>query len=217
MKIETRNLCEAVLGWLARWGASRSGGWLETELRRDLKHKGARATDGFGPLVAGADVLEVDPPVASITDLLPVAVGRLASRAGVSREELARSFISGGIAGSTPVVSGTALPHARLPRVREPVLLVARSRRGVKLPSTERRPRPTRTAHAVFFLVGSQHEPRRHLRLLAELAARADEPTFLRRFVQIECAEALPQVILETRRRYPSQYPRRPARAIAEQ
>lgn len=80
----------------------------------------------------------------------------------------------------------------------------------MKLPSTERAPWPTRTAHAVFFLVGSQREPRRHLRLLAELAARADESTFLRRFIEVECAEALPQVILETERRHPSQYPRRP-------
>ncbi|MBW3571362.1 MAG: cation:proton antiporter [Gemmatimonadetes bacterium] len=65
---------------------------------------------------------------------------------------------------STEIVPGVALPHARLPGLPRPVLVVGVSRDGVPLPHGHR---PVRL---IFVLVSSAERAEEHLRSLAQIA-----------------------------------------------
>lgn len=85
---------------------------------------------------------------------------------------------------STEIVPGVALPHARLPGLPRPVLVLGVSRDGVPLPQGHR---PVRL---IFLLVSSAERAEEHLRSLAQIAQLLADPAETGRLLERYAPEA---------------------------
>jgi len=153
---------------------------LDLELRGIIKERGPRDTEVFDSLFAGARVIDLGHET-DFESLARRAAEVLALDVPVSAADLAEGFLQGTRLGATPVSHGAALPHVRLPQIKEPHLLLARVPGGVhfeklskSLASAE-----DEAVRAVFFLVGPDDDPGRHLRILAQMARRVDQDRFM--------------------------------------
>ena len=170
----------AIYHVFARLGRQRFEG-LDRELREILKEKGLREAEPFDELVAHAVVEDLPAPV-EFTELVRLASTRLGGVLGLRAEELEERFLAGTRIGMTPVSRGAALPHLRLSGIERPLLLMVRAPAGIRM---ERAGLPEGAAaaagpvQAVFFLVSPEGRPGPHLRMLARIASRIDDPGFL--------------------------------------
>ena len=168
----------AIYHWFERLGKRRFEG-LDTELRTILKEKGLREDDPFEEVVARAGVMDVRED-ATFDEITQNVAQMLEIRIPYAAEDIAREFKMGTHVGATPVARGIALPHIQVSRIRHPELVLVRSESGVIIPVEDV---PTNTeglaAHALFFLVSPEDDPRQHLRMLAQIAGRADEDDFI--------------------------------------
>jgi Kef-type K+ transport system membrane component KefB/mannitol/fructose-specific phosphotransferase system IIA component (Ntr-type) len=85
---------------------------------------------------------------------------------------------------STEIVPGVALPHARLPGLPRPVLVLGVSRDGVPLPHGHR------PARLIFLLVSSAERAEEHLRSLAQIAQLLADPAETGRLLERYAPEA---------------------------
>jgi Kef-type K+ transport system membrane component KefB/mannitol/fructose-specific phosphotransferase system IIA component (Ntr-type) len=85
---------------------------------------------------------------------------------------------------STEIVPGVALPHARLPGLPRPVLVLGVSRDGVPLPLGHR------PARLIFLLVSSAERAEEHLRSLAQIAQLLADPAETSRLLERYAPEA---------------------------
>jgi nucleotide-binding universal stress UspA family protein/mannitol/fructose-specific phosphotransferase system IIA component (Ntr-type) len=105
--------------------------------------------------------------------------------------------------GATPVARGIALPHIQDATVPRPELVLVRSPNGIPIPTGAADDTPDdtpdtdeRTAHALFFLVSPEHNPGQHLRILAQIAGRADDDGFLDAWLRAEDEQQLKEALL---------------------
>lgn len=171
---------------------------LEPELRQILKEKGLREEDPFEEVVARAPVIDREGP-ASFEEIAAEAAGLLARSVHVASEELERGLLEGTRLGMTPVSHGVVLPHLRLRTVETPSLVLARARGGIRVreEEAETREEPVRAA---FFLVSSEADPSQHLRLLAQLAGRADDEGFMGEWLAASNELELKEAVLRNER-----------------
>ena len=113
------------------------------------------------------------------------AVEGLAKKHPEHNDALTAGLIEAGRHGETPAASGIALPHMLLEGVKRYELVAARSRRGLHFPGVGS------PIHAVFVLLGSKDDPQQHLRMLAGIARRAEEPQFLKIWLGVDDTEKL--------------------------
>jgi amino acid transporter/mannitol/fructose-specific phosphotransferase system IIA component (Ntr-type) len=172
---------------------------LDTELREILKDRGPRDADPFDALFTGAGVIDVDGSV-DFESLAHQAAGRMAVDLPVPAAQLAEGFLQGTRVGATPVSHGAALPHVRLPEVAEPQLLLARVREGVRFEKLDVGLDPLDPVRAVFFLVGPQDDPGRHLRILAQIARRVDQDVFMPEWLEAEGQAQLKEALFRNER-----------------
>jgi len=92
--------------------------------------------------------------------------------------------------GETPAEAGIALPHLLMDEVQDFHLVIARSIHGIDFPMAHQ------AIHAVFILLGNRKDPTQHLRFLAEIARRAEIPSFIDRWIDAESEEALRELLL---------------------
>jgi amino acid transporter/mannitol/fructose-specific phosphotransferase system IIA component (Ntr-type) len=153
---------------------------LDTELREVLKDRGPRDADPFDAFFTGARVIDVGGSI-DFESLARQAAELLSQDLRVSAAELAEGFLQGTRVGGTPVSHGAALPHVRLEQIEEPCLLLARVSGGVRFESLGAALQPSEDdpVRAVFFLVGPDADPGRHLRILAQIARRVDQDVFM--------------------------------------
>lgn len=85
---------------------------------------------------------------------------------------------------STEIVPGVALPHARLPGLPRPVLVLGVSRDGVPLPHGHR------PARLLFVLVSPAERAEEHLRSLARIATVLSDPAETARLLERYAPEA---------------------------
>ena len=179
-----------------RLGQRRFDG-LDTELRGIMKERGLRANDPFDEVVATSEIMEAgeDTDFDAITHR---AAERLAPLVGLDAARIATQFLEGTRVGATPVTHGVALPHLRLPGISRPFLVVARSRRGLKIDVGDVMPSSMthRDVHAVFFLVSPAGDPALHLRILAQLAGCVEQAGFQEEWVSARSHQALREVLL---------------------
>jgi Kef-type K+ transport system membrane component KefB/mannitol/fructose-specific phosphotransferase system IIA component len=71
---------------------------------------------------------------------------------------------------STEITPGVVLPHARIPKLKEPMLFLGISSEGIEFPGA-RGP-----AHLIFLLLSPVEHPAEHLRNLAEIARLVSKP-----------------------------------------
>lgn len=167
----------AIYHWFERLGKRRFEG-LDTELRTILKEKGLREHDPFEEVVARAAVMDAkgqsfQEVTQCVSELLEIRIPGTAS-------EIADELMQGKFSGATPVADGIGLPHIQIAGLKRPELVLVRSTAGLKIPGDgDLSSEEVFTAHALFYLASPKEDPGQHLRILAQIAGRADEENFL--------------------------------------
>ena len=106
----------------------------------------------------------------------------LSGRVPHTIDEIEKQLLDRTHIGSTPVTHGVGLPHLRIDGIEHCEMVLVRSLPGIHIQFTD-----TLTGHevetqltAIFFLFSPEHDPSQHLRILAQIARRADDENFLR-------------------------------------
>ena len=186
----------AIYHWFKRLG-ERQYEDLDREFRTILKEKGLRADDPFEEVVVRAQVLELEADE-TFEDLIRKAASLLSDRLPVSSDKLVEGFLRGTRTGATPVAGGAALPHLYVPGISRPEMVLARARAGLNVGVVEGLggEEAIHEVHAVFMLVSPEDNPGLHLRMLAEIANRIDEPDFLENWLRARNAAHLKELLL---------------------
>ncbi len=174
---------------------------LDPELRSLLKEKGLREEDPFEDVVARAQTIEADDGM-SFESVVAQASELLAERLPCSTQRLQQGFLQGTLIGVTPVEHGVALPHLRMPDIEFPELLLVRSRNGIQIAIGDPlgTTQDSEPVYAMCFLVSGEHDPARHLRLLAQIASRVDQDDFQLAWLEAADPHALKEVLLRNER-----------------
>jgi mannitol/fructose-specific phosphotransferase system IIA component (Ntr-type) len=191
----------AIFHVFERLGRRRFGG-LDRELRDLMKEKGLRAEDPFDQVVARGYIVDHDTPV-RLGGVVKEAARLLARRLKVPPEVLEEGFGRGVRMGETPVAHGAALLHTRLPELEGSEMVLARCRAGVRSDVDERElsgPADSTPVRAVFFLVSGESDPGRHLRILAQIAGRVEDDTFMDGWLAASHEQALKETLLRDER-----------------
>lgn len=186
----------AIYHWFKRLG-ERQYEDLDREFRAILKEKGLRSDDPFDEVVARAQVIDLEAGE-TFDDLVRKAAILFSERLPLPSEKLAEGFLHGTRTGATPVAGGAALPHMHLPGIFRPEMVLARSRAGLKVGVTDALGgrEAIHEVHAVFMLVSPEDDPGQHLRMLAQLANRIDEPDFMENWLRALNAAHLKELLL---------------------
>ncbi len=157
---------------------------LDSELRGILKEKGLRKDDPFDQIVMRAKVFDFNREM-KFEELINYVSEWLSKIIPLTAEEIKNQFLEGTRIGATPVTRNIALPHFRLDAVPRTELTIVRCKPGVKItlidPLTHE-PEEEQTVRALFFLVSPENNPTQHLRILAQIAGRVDDDSFLPEF-----------------------------------
>jgi APA family basic amino acid/polyamine antiporter len=163
-----------------RLGRRRYAG-LDRELRDLMKEKGLRAEDPFDEVVARAAVLDYPEPV-RLEGVIQRASVLLERRLPVGTDALIEGIGRGVRSGGTPVAYGAALLHTRFPDIDTSEMVLVRCAEGVRVDLGDEdlaRQAAAVPIRAVFFLVSGEADPGRHLRILAQLAGRVEDESFM--------------------------------------
>ena len=185
----------AIYHMFERWGQRRHTG-LDVELRGILKEKGLRDEDPFDEIAARSLVIDLDRP-AEFEDIVRQVSKWLSERVPHTVDEIEKQLLDRTHIGSTPVTHGVGLPHLRIDGIEHCEMVLVRSLPGIHIQFTD-----PLTGHeveaqltAIFFLFSPEHDPSQHLRILAQIARRADDENFLREWHaasdEVELKEAL--------------------------
>jgi mannitol/fructose-specific phosphotransferase system IIA component (Ntr-type) len=189
-----------------------------TEMPKDKRPAPFHLDDeAFEQIVTRAFVIDSDGS-RGLEDLADEAARLLCLRMPAEVEIVARRFIEGVRMGTSPIANGVALPHLRLPEITAPEMVLVRSRKAIEIKTTNVFGKvSTADVFAIFCLVSPQNEPGQHLRVLADLASRADEPGFLLSWLHAGTVQELKEALVH-RERVLSVVVRRdvPAGALAE-
>lgn len=173
---------------------------LDIELREIIKDRGPRQADPFDALFAEAKVIDVEGRI-DFETLARQAGDALANGDGVTGEELAEGFLTGTRLGATPVSHGAALPHVRLDRIEHPSVLLARVSGGVEFEGVSKAMADdAEPVYAVFFLIGPDSDPGRHLRILAQMARRVDQDVFMPEWLGAEGPTQIKEALFRNER-----------------
>ena len=185
-----------------RLGRQRDEG-LERELREILKEKGLRTADPFEELITHSLVVDKEGPV-RFTELVHEVSEALSGRFGLPADGLADGFLKGTAAGATPTSHGVALPHLRLATLPEAAIVLVRAKEKIRMDVDVGAPglAPDGPIQAAFFLASPEGEPGRHLRVLAQIAARVDDETFLEEWLEASDEQELREVMLRDERMF---------------
>ena len=170
---------------------------LDTELREILKEKGLRAHDPFDEIVAKARVVDAAHG-STFEEITRIAAEELAAILPVTAQSLSEGFLHGTKVGATPVTSGVALPHLRLPNIEQPIMVIARSKDGLVIDVGDvfGGSHEEQSVHAIFFLISPEDDPSQHLRLLAQLAGHVDKEGFMARWLSAHSNQEMKEILL---------------------
>jgi mannitol/fructose-specific phosphotransferase system IIA component (Ntr-type) len=189
----------AVFHLFERLGRRRDPG-LDRELREVLKESAGQTRDPFADVVTDARVLDVG-EATEFEPLIWRTCSEVAKDTSLSTDVIAHRFLEEAKAGLTPVARGVALPHLRLEGLSTPLLYLVRTREAMHIPG----PDPLadegdREVHALFVLISPQRDVRGHLSLLARLAGRADDDSFMAAWLAAEGEQDLKEALLHDER-----------------
>ncbi len=191
----------AIFHVFERLGRRRFAG-LDRELRDILKEKGLRKQDPFDEVVARCVVLDYQ-GVVRLGDLVTKAAQRLSGRCKINAEDLAVGFGAGQLPGDAAIGRGAALLHTRLPGLESSELVLARCPAGVQIGEEKTLlagPGDGISVHMVICLVSGQGDAGRHLRILAQLASRAEDPDFIPTWLGAGDEQDLKEILLRNER-----------------
>ncbi len=162
---------------------------LRTELRQIMKERGLRGDDPFYKMVQNADFIEVGPEVDS-EEVIRRGADLLAQQSGISRDLIFGALLERNRLGETPADAGVALPHLLLNDVDGFHMVAIRSIQGLDFPMANQ------VIHAVFMLLGNRGTPTQHLRFLAAIARRAENPHFIDHWIAADSVDDLAELLL---------------------
>ncbi|NLX13789.1 MAG: amino acid permease [Phycisphaerales bacterium] len=178
---------------------------LDHEFREIMKEKGARDRDPFDDIVSRADLIE-----AEAGEPFEQVIRRVArcfiERLPLPIEEVERRFTESARFGIAPIAHGAVLPHFRSHLLEQSEMVLVRSRAGVCVPPASDDPvdgdadKVARKVNALFFLVSPESEPGRHLRILAQIAGRIEDESFLDAWLAARDHQKLKEVLLRDER-----------------
>ena len=166
-----------------------------------MKGRGPREADLFDEVFTKARVLDLPGPI-DFEDLATRASQWLAVDLPVPASQLVEGFLQGTRMGVTPVSHGAALPHLQLELLDRSYLLLARVREGVRFHGewdgvNRKSEVPIR---ALFFVISPKADPSQHLNILARLAERVDEESFMPEWLGAESDEQLTEALFRNER-----------------
>jgi len=181
----------------ARLGQQKLDAGLDPELRQIMREKGLRDEDPFEEVVANAAVLDLT-AATEFEDLAEQVSRLLASQVPATEGELVEGFLEGTRIGVTPVAKGVSLPHLRLFDLEQPVMVMVRSRPGVRVDVVDVHGEhsPEQPIHALFFLVSPEEDPKQHLRILAQIAEHVDRDDFMETWLGARNEQVLKETLL---------------------
>ncbi|MXW08964.1 MAG: amino acid permease [Gammaproteobacteria bacterium] len=183
-----------------RLGQQRNEG-LEGELLQILKEKGVRDADPFEQLMASSAVLDYQDAV-RFSELVDRASRVLSEQLGLDADSLAQGFFEDSGSGLTPVSQGVVLEHLRLDSIPGHRMVLARVHGGIEIDVGEPDvpPADDEPIQAAFFLASPDPDSGRHLRILAQIAGRVDDESFLTEWLEAEDNLELREVMLRDER-----------------
>ncbi len=188
---------------------------LDHELRAILDEKGLHEDDPLEDLVMDARLLDLE-DAPSFRDALrqacKAACGNCPVKAAGGQEACTGAGCVRGLGGDTllsrlvdetrqglmPVVNGAAMPHLRLGGLERPQLVLIRIRGGAPLDLDESvlHLEQSQRVYAIALLVSPVSDTGQHLRILAHLAGRFEEPSFLEHWMVDATEEDLKETLL---------------------
>ncbi len=155
---------------------------LDSELRGIMKEKGLRKDDPFEHVVSRAKVIDLNEEML-FEDVVAKAAKWLEKTIPLSAEVITEQIMEGTRIGATPVTKGVALPHFRAKEVSQTEMVLVRAKKGVMItlvnPITHEEEEEQKV-NAMFFLVSPDSNPAQHLRMLAQIAGRVEDDSFVK-------------------------------------
>ena len=170
----------AIYHMFERWGQKRYSG-LDAELRGILKEKGLRDEDPFDEVVARSLVIDLSGP-AEFEEVTRRVSEWLSGHVPHTADEIEKQLLDRTHMGATPVTHGVGLPHLRIDGIEHGEMVLVRANQGIHIQFTD--PLTDHTAEerltAIFYLFSPVKDPSQHLRILAQIARRVDDESFLK-------------------------------------
>lgn len=186
----------------ARLGQYRHPG-LREEFREIIKEKGLRAEDPYDEIIRRAPFLDVEDGD-KLEDALRRAAEKLTDRVQLRKERIVQRLTNTGRYGGAPLSHGAALLHFRTRRTEHSEMALIRAVNGlcIELPPDDESEGQQRSCnvYAVFVLISPEGRSGQHLRILAELAERVENETFMDTWRRIKSSERLKESLLRDAR-----------------
>lgn len=133
------------------------------------------------------DLVVLDIQTEGVEDTINTLVERLRGAGAVAdAEAVARALIEREASHSTSLGNGVALPHATVPGVNRPVVLIGRAPQGVRFDAADGEP-----VRLFFVLLSPMTEAGQHIKLLARIVRLVRRPGFVASLMEAESGEAL--------------------------
>lgn len=137
------------------------------------------------------DFVLLDLRTTGIEDTLAAVVDRLDHATGIgNRDAVLRALVERETTHSTSLGNGVALPHATVPGVDRPVVVVAIAPEGVHFADRESEP-----VRLFFVLLSPVAEAGTHIKLLARIVRLARRPGFVATLLEAESGQDLVESI----------------------
>ena len=142
----------------------------------------------------------VVPALSSTTKvgILEELAGHLArSREDLDEEQLARVLIDRESLASTAIGQGVAIPHGKLPQLKEILACLGRARGGVDFDSMDGKP-----TYLFFVMVAPENSAGAHLKALARISRVFKDESFRNRLLSAPDADSIFEMIREEDEKY---------------
>jgi len=116
---------------------------------------------------------------------------------GMDRDEILRILLERERLGSTGIGDGIAIPHGKLKRLDQPVMVIARSRNGVDFDALDGRP-----VNILFLIIAPEAAVGVHLKILARVSRILKDPAVRKGLLEAPDAAAIYAAIQEQDSRY---------------
>ena len=199
----------AVYTLFLRLGQLRDQG-VDQELWGILQERGASDEDFFDEIVARADVIDRDR--ADLDAIVDDVADLLARRTGIRPEQIATQLRDSASEAVVPGTRSAVIYPAELSDASQPEIVLVRIRRGLATEAPRQFPGQERDeengertgqgvhVRALLFLVSPDGHTTQHLRLLAQLAAVTEEPSFARTWREASSEQELLEAVLRDER-----------------
>jgi PTS system nitrogen regulatory IIA component len=118
------------------------------------------------------DRVFIDPNISSKKKLLEFIANTVTEQCGLTQSKLFNSLLDRERLGSTGLGNGFAIPHARLPDLKEAIGFFVKLAKPIKFDAPDNQP-----VDLIFCIIIPEHATDEHLQILASLAKTFSQPS----------------------------------------